>query len=408
VAVAALTVGVVSAGYLLYAGLGVLGLDRAVGWGVLITNFVFWIGVGHAGTFISAVLYLLRQPWRAAVSRSAEAMTLIAVLCAGLFPLIHLGRPALWFYLLPYPNSRGPLWMNFRSPLVWDMLAVGTYFTVSLGFWYWGLIPDLAALRRRVPGWRGRLYGRLSLGWDASVGTWAAYERTYFYLAALATPLVISVHSVVSLDFAVTVLPGWHSTAMPPYFVVGALYSGFALVLVLSLLARRTQEARALIGEDAVESLAKVYLALAVFMAWFYLGEVVFAWRGSEGAAWATLQERYTGEGCWRTWLMLVANIGLPQLLWHPRLRSHPGLLLGLALSTLAGMWLERWILIAGSLEQGYLPSSATALHCTVFDFGITVGAFGLFFTVYLLFLRVFPAFALSDLERAQAGEIQR
>jgi len=264
--------------YLMFYGIGVIGKNKTVGWGFLITNFVFWVGIGHAGTLISAILYLLRQNWRTAVNRSAEAMTLIAVMCAGLFPLMHMGRPWFFFYLMPYPNTRGSLWMNFRSPLVWDMLAISTYFTVSLVFWYLGLIPDLATLRDRATGLKKQVYGLLAFGWNGSSRTWHHYELVYLILAGLATPLVLSVHSVVSFDFATSLIPGWHANIFPPYFVAGAIFSGFAMVLTLMLVARKTMHFEEYITLRHIDAMTKVVLLTSMLVGLAYMTEFFMAW----------------------------------------------------------------------------------------------------------------------------------
>src|SRR4051812_6198036 len=319
VALAALTFGAVSAGYEVMTGIGTWGLNKSVGWAFDITNFVFWIGIGHAGTLISAILMLFRQKWRTSISRSAEGMTIFAVMCAGLFPLIHMGRPWFAFWVFPYPNSRGPLWVNFRSPLLWDVVAISTYFTISFVFWYVGMIPDLATLRDRTPPdrpWRRRIYALLSLGWDGSRRTWSRYETLSLLLAGLATPLVISVHSIVSMDFATSVIPGWHTTLFPPYFVAGAVFSGFAMVLTLMIITRKVLGFEHLITTRHLENMTKIIIVTGGIVSLAYGTEFLIAWYSGNPYERFTFVNRAFGPYAWAYWTMVTCNVATPNLFW--------------------------------------------------------------------------------------------
>ena len=400
----ALTVGAGCVSYEVATGIGVWGLNKTVGWAFDITNFVFWIGIGHAGTLISAILLLFRQRWRTSINRSAEAMTIFAVLCAALFPLIHMGRPWLAFFVIPYPNSRGPLWVNFRSPLLWDVFAINTYLTISLVFWYVGMIPDFATLRDRSgAGIRKTLYGIASLGWNGSLRTWSRYETLSTVLAALATPLVISVHSIVSMDFAVSILPGWHTTLFPPYFVAGAVYSGFGMVLTLLILTRSLMHLETYITIRHLEAMAKVTLLTGSIVGFSYLTEFFTAWLNGTLYEQATFYYRATGPYAWCFWTMVACNAVAPQVLWLRRVRTSVAALFVLSILVNIGMWLERFVIIVTSLHRSYLPSTWVMYRPTIIEVGTLIGSFGLFFTCFLLFIRLLPMIAMWEI-KADAG----
>ncbi|MEI7730440.1 MAG: NrfD/PsrC family molybdoenzyme membrane anchor subunit [Verrucomicrobiota bacterium] len=385
--------------YLISTGVGVWGLNHPVGWAWDITNFVFWIGIGHAGTLISAILFLLRQKWRASVNRAAEAMTLFAVICAAIYPLIHLGRAWLGWWLLPVPNANS-IWPQFRSPLVWDAFAVTTYFIVSLLFWYTGMIPDLATLRDRattLP--RKLIYGLLALGWTGSNRHWQSYEKAYLLLAGLSTPLVISVHSIVSFDFAVTQLPGWHSTLFPPYFVAGAIFSGFAMVLTLLIPLRAWCKLEDIITQRHLDLMCRVTLGTGLLVAYAYVMEFTLTWYGGNPYEVDCFRQRMSGPYAWAFWIMLICNVGLPQLFWFKPVRARVWVIFVLALLINVGMWLERLVIIAGSLARDFLPANwgyFTPTWVEVFTF---VGTIGLFLTLFLLFLRFLPMIAMYDVK---------
>jgi Ni/Fe-hydrogenase subunit HybB-like protein len=387
--------------YLIANGIGVWGLNNSVGWAFDITNFVFWIGIGHAGTLISAILLLFRQKWRTSINRSAEAMTIFAVMCAGLFPLLHMGRPWDAFFIFPYfPNQRGPLWVNFRSPLVWDVFAISTYFTISLVFWYLGMIPDLATLRDRAKGGIKKLvFGTLSLGWNGSHRTWARYEIVSLVLAGLATPLVLSVHSIVSMDFATSLVPGWHTTIFPPYFVAGAIYSGFGMVLMLLIITRQTMHLQRYITMRHLDAMAKILIVTGSIVGYAYASEFFSAWYGGN------LYERYhfinraTGPYAWCFYIMVVCNVITPQLMWFKKLRSSVAFLFVASVAVNIGMWFERFVIIVVSLHRAFLPSGWGMFYPTLIDFGILVGAFGLFFTCFMLFIRFLPMIAMWEIK---------
>jgi molybdopterin-containing oxidoreductase family membrane subunit len=395
--------------YTFASGVGTWGNNIPVAWGFGIVNFVFWIGLGHAGTFISAFLYLMNQSWRASINRMAEAMTLFAVLNAALFPLLHLGRPWFAYWLVPYPSTLG-VWPQFRSALVWDLFAVFTYLTTSALFFYLGLLPDLAAMRDRGPSlfWR-RVYGVLALGFRGSARQWLHYRSAYGLLAGLATALVISVHTIVSFDFAITLLPGWHSTIFPPYFVVGAIYSGFALVIALLLPARRAFGFQSIVTARHLELLAKVLLAMSLLIAYSYATELYAAARADDEPERRMLLEvRPFGHYAILYWLMLGANVLVPQLLWFARVRRRKGVLMLIALVVVAGMWLERFVLIVTSQSRDFLPSSFGDFVPTPVDAAILLGSGGLFAFLFLLFLRFLPFSAIHELkELAREKELE-
>jgi molybdopterin-containing oxidoreductase family membrane subunit len=398
-AAGALALGLALMGYTVWVGIGAWGLNRTIGWGFDITNFVFWIGIGHAGTLISAILLLLRQQWRTSIARAAEAMTIFAVMCAGIFPILHMGRPWLAFWALPYPNTRGSLWVNYRSPLVWDVFAISTYFTVSLLFWFLGLIPDFATLRDRSRGLKQKVYGWLSFGWDGSAQTWQRYEKASLLLAGLATPLVVSVHTIVSFDFATSLIPGWHTTIFPPYFVAGAVFSGFAMVLTLLLITRRVMGLQALITPRHLECMAKVLLTTGLLVAFAYATEVFIAWYSGSQAERFTFWNRAFGPYAWAYWLMVTCNVVVPQIFWWPKARRSEPLLLAGAVLVNVGMWFERFNIIVISLHRDYLPSSWSIYVPTRVELGILLGSFGLFFSCFLLFVRVAPVVALHEVK---------
>jgi len=399
-ALSALALGIVAVGYTLMTGIGTWGLNRTVGWGFDITNFVFWVGIGHAGTLISAVLFLFRQRWRTAVNRSAEAMTIFAVMCAGLFPLIHMGRPWLAFWVFPYPNTRGPLWINFRSALCWDVFAVSTYFLISLGFWYVGMIPDLATLRDRTTSkLKARLFGWFSLGWDGSTRTWLRYETVYLLLAGLATPLVFSVHSIVSFDFATSIIPGWHTTIFAPYFVAGAIFSGLAMVLTLMLVARKVMRLESYITKNHVSAMCKLIIGMGGIVATAYATEFFIAWySGNEFELFAFLN-RAMGPFAWAYWTMVSCNVLIPQLLWFKKVRANLLVVFLLSLVINVGMWFERFVIIVTSLHRDFLPSSWQGYVPTYIEIATFVGSFGLFFTCFLLFCRFLPVISMAEIK---------
>jgi len=395
----ALLLGILAISYTIATGIGTWGLNRTVGWAFDITNFVFWVGIGHAGTLISAVLFLFRQRWRTAVNRSAEAMTIFAVLCAALFPLIHMGRPWLAFWPMPYPNTRGSLWINWRSPLFWDVIAISTYFLVSLTFWYVGLIPDFATLRSRVKGLRKKIFGFLALGWNGSARTWQRYEVVYLLLAGLATPLVFSVHTIVSFDFATSVIPGWHTTIFPPYFVAGAIFSGLAMVLTLMLVARKVMRLENYITKNHVGAMCKLIIAMGGIVGMAYGTEFFIAWYSGNDYERFVFMNRALGPMAWAYWIMVSCNVIVPQFFWSRRLRENLGVVFALSLLINVGMWFERFVIIVTSLHRDFLPSSWTAYTPTLIEVTTLIGSFGLFFTLFLLFCRFLPVIAIGEIK---------
>jgi Ni/Fe-hydrogenase subunit HybB-like protein len=387
--------------YQMAIGLGITGYSPPMMWAVYITNFVFWVGIAHSGTLISAILYLLRARWRTAVSRAAEAMTVFAVMTAGLFPIVHLGRPWLFFWLLPYPSER-ELWVNFRSPLVWDVFAVTTYFTVSALFLFLGLVPDLAIVRDRATGLRRRLYGLAALGWQGTGEHWRHYTALYGFFAALATPLVVSVHSVVSWDFAMSIAPGWHSTIFAPYFVAGAIFSGLAMVLTILIPMRRLYALHDYVTLDHFESVAKLIIATSLIVSYAYATEGFLAWyRGSEYER-STFHDRATGSFAPLFWTMVLCNSLLPLLLFARRVRRSVPALFAISLLINVGMYLERFVIIASSLAHGVAPASWSGLYRpTWVELAITVGSFGWFALWFLLFVKLLPVLPVSELKEA-------
>jgi molybdopterin-containing oxidoreductase family membrane subunit len=395
-----LAAGVIATAHTIATGIGVWGLNKTVGWAFDITNFVFWIGIGHAGTFISAILFLFHQKWRTSINRSAEAMTLFAVMCAGLFPLIHMGRPWLFYWVFPYPNTRGSLWVNFRSPLLWDFFAISTYFTISLVFWYLGLVPDLATMRDRARSkFRRALYRLLSLGWNGSHRTWSRYETVYTVMAALATPLVLSVHSIVSFDFATSLLPGWHSTIFPPYFVAGAIFSGFAMVMTLMILVRWAMRLESYITIQHFDNMCKVTLLTGSIVGLAYLTEWFIGYYSGNPHERYMIVNRALGPYAWAFWTMVTCNVLVPQLFWFKRARTSIPIIFALSLLVNVGMWFERFVIIVTSLHRDYLPSSWAMYTPTLTELTILLGSFGLFFSAFLIFLRLFPLISINEVK---------
>ncbi|HEY6943668.1 MAG TPA: NrfD/PsrC family molybdoenzyme membrane anchor subunit [Candidatus Acidoferrum sp.] len=399
-ALSLLLLGAAAVTYEVATGIGTWGVNRTVGWAVGITCFVFWIGIGHAGTLISAILFLLRQRWRTSVNRSAEAMTIFAVMCAGVFPVIHLGRPWMAYWLFPYPNTRGSLWVNFRSPLVWDAFAIGTYFTISLVFWYLGLIPDLATVRDRLCcGFRHKLASVLSLGWNGSFRTWHRYESVYLMLAGLATPLVLSVHTIVSWDFATGVIPGWHATIFPPYFVAGAIFSGVAMVLTLVLVARKTMRLEDYITLRHIDVMCKLLLLTSGIVGIAYATEFFTALYSTGPFEEFAFLNRAFGPFGWSYAIMVGCNVLVPQLLWFRKVRGNLWMVFPISILINVGMWFERFVIIVTSLHRDFLPSSWTSYRPTPIELSMLVGSFGLFFTLFLLFCRLLPVVAMAEVK---------
>ena len=399
-ALSCLVIWAFSVGSFVLRGQGVLGINQPNGWGTDITNFVFWVGIGHAGTLISAVLFLFRQKWRTAINRSAEAMTIFAVITALTFPLLHTGRP--WyaaFWLLPYPNQR-QLWVNFRSPLLWDVFAVGTYFTISLVFWYIGLIPDLASVRDRAKsGIRRVAYTLLSMGWRGSSRNWSHYEIAYMILAGLSTPLVLSVHSIVSFDFAVSQIPGWHTTVFPPYFVAGAIFSGFAMVVTLCVIMREMFGLKNYITIDHMERMNKVILCTGMIVGYAYACEFFIAWYSGSTFERYVFVNRAFGPYWWAYWTMVSCNVFIPQIFWWKAARRSIPVMFVISLYVNIGMWFERYVIVVTSLHRDFLPSSWKMYIPTWYDWGWTLGSFGLFFALFLLFVRVLPTIAMAEIK---------
>ena len=387
-------------GYLIGTGIGVWGNNSPVFWAFDITNFVFWIGIGHAGTLISAILFLLRQKWRTSINRAAEAMTIFAVICALIFPGIHMGRIWFAYWMAPYPNQMS-IWPNFRSPLLWDVFAVSTYFTVSLLFWYLGMIPDMATFRDRATNkLRYFIFGTLALGWRGSARQWHVYEWAYLFLAGLATPLVISVHSVVSTDFAVAQLPGWHTTIFPPYFVAGAIFSGFAMVVTLMVPARAYFGLKHLVTIRHLDNMNKILLATGCIVAYSYAIEVFMAWYSGNIYEEFAAANRAMGPYAWAFWLMVFCNVAAPQLFWFKKWRTTPGLMIIVAILVNVGMWFERFVIIVASLNRDFLPSSWFIYIPTWVDLSMLAGSFALFFTLFLLFCRYLPMVAVHEVKQ--------
>jgi Ni/Fe-hydrogenase subunit HybB-like protein len=388
-----------SVGLLVWNGIGIWGNMNPIGWAWDIVNFVFWVGIGHAGTLISAILFLLRQNWRTAINRAAEAMTIFAVICALMFPALHIGRPWLPYWMLPIPNQMD-MWPQFRSPLDWDVFAVSTYFTVSLTFWFMGLIPDFATIRdRAVSTPRRFIYGVLAMGWRGSSRQWHRYERAYLILAALSTPLVLSVHSVVSFDFATAQLPGWHATIFPPYFVAGAIFSGFAMVATLLIPAREFFGLKSIIEMRHLELMMKIILATGTMVGYAYAMEFFIAWYSASSYEQFTFINRAFGPYAWAYWAMVSCNVIFPQLFWFKKVRTNLGAMMVICVLVNVGMWFERFVIIATSLARDFLPPAWGYFVPTIFDFSTFLGTFGLFFTLFLLFCRYLPMVATAEVK---------
>lgn len=397
-----MTIGFALIGYMIaVTGVGESGIRNPVNWGMMIITFVFWVGIGHAGTLISAILFLFRQKWRTAINRSAEAMTIFAVICAGIFPLIHTGRQ--WYsayWLFPIPNWMGPLWVNFRSPLIWDVFAVSTYFTISLFFWYTGLVPDIATVRDRAKNWfRKKIYGVLALGWRGSHRGWSHYEIAYLILAGLATPLVLSVHSVVSFDFAVSIIPGWHTTIFPPYFVAGAIFSGFAMVVTLLVIAREAFDLKQFITIGHLDNMNKVILATGMIVGLAYGTEFLIAYYSGVPYEEFIFYARATGQYAWAYWLMVFCNVVTPQIFWFKSLRRNIPVMFIASIFVNIGMWFERFVIVVTSLAQDFLPAAWSYFSLSLWDYGVMIGSFGLFFTLFLLFCRFLPTVSIAEVK---------
>ena len=390
--------------YTIGTGIGSWGLNKTIGWAWDITNFVWWIGIGHAGTLISAVLLLFRQKWRMGINRSAEAMTIFAVICAAMFPLLHMGR--LWIgliWVLPLPNTYGSLWVNFASPLLWDVFAITTYFSVSLVFWYIGLIPDFATIRDRAKR-AGRkisafIYGILSFGWDGAAKTWSRYETVSLVLAGLATPLVLSVHTIVSMDFATSVIPGWHTTIFPPYFVAGAIFSGFAMVLTLLIITRRVYNLEDYITIKHLELMNIVIIVTGSIVGIAYLTELFMAWYSGVEYEQYAFYNRVTGPYWWAYWSMMTCNVISPQLFWFKKIRTNIAATFIISIIVNIGMWFERFVIIVTSLHRDFLPSSWAMFYPTIYDVGMYLFTFGLFFTAFLAFSKYFPVINMAEVK---------
>lgn len=395
--------GMLSIAYTIGTGIGAWGLNKTVGWAWDITNFVWWIGIGHAGTLISAVLLLFRQKWRMAINRSAEAMTIFAVVQAALFPLIHMGRPWLAYYVFPIPNQFGSLWMNFNSPLIWDVFAISTYFSVSVVFWYIGLIPDFAMIRDRMSAtispMKKKLYSLLSFGWSGKAKHWQRFEEVSLVLAGLATPLVFSVHSIVSMDFATSIVPGWHTTIFPPYFVLGALFSGFAMVETLLIIMRKVVSLESYITIKHIEYMNVIIILTGSLVGTAYMTELFMSWySGVEFEQYAFLN-RATGPYWWAYVIMMTCNVLTPQLYWITKIRTSFVATFVISIFINIGMWFERFVIIVTSLHRDYLPSAWTMFSPTFIDIGIFLGTLGFFFTLFLLYSRTFPVIAQAELK---------
>lgn len=382
-----------------YYGIGTWGTNKTIGWAWDITNFVWWVGIGHAGTFISAILLLFRQKWRTSINRSAEAMTLIAIACAGFFPLIHMGRLLLGFFIFPYPNTRA-LWVNFNSPLLWDVFAITTYFLVSLIFWYVGLIPDIGTVRDKITSkFKKAVYKFLSFGWTGSAKHWARHETVSMVLAGLAAPLVLSVHTIVSFDFATSVIPGWHTTIFPPYFVSGAVFSGFAMVLTLMIITRKALNLEEYITVSHIESMNKIIILTGSIVGIAYVTEFFIAWYSGVEFELYAFYNRAFGPYAWAYWIMMTCNVITPQLFWFKKIRTSVWATFIISIFVNIGMWFERFVIIVTSLHRDYLPSSWTMYKPTLVEVGLYVGTFGVFFTLFLLFVRVFPVIAIAEIK---------
>ncbi len=399
VALAGLAMFLATVVYLIVTGIGIFGNNMPVAWALPIVNFVWWIGIGHAGTLISAALLLFRQPWRTSINRFAEAMTIFAVICAGLYPILHLGRPWVFYWLVPYPNTHG-LFPQFRSPLDWDLFAIGTYMSVSIAFWFVGLIPDLATLRNSAKSRIGKIfYGILSLGWHGSSKNWQRYMRAYLLLAAISFPLVLSVHSTIAMDFAVSQLPGWNNTIMPPYFVAGAVFAGFAMVLILAIPLRKLFNLEGLITMRHLDNAAKLMLGTGMIVVYGYFIELFFAWYSGVEVERFMAVNRMFGDYGWAFWALIFCNLVAIQPLWLTRVRQTPWMLFVISVLVSIGMWLERFVIFIVSLTRDFLPSSWGNYSTTLYDWTLFIGSLGLFFTLFLVFIRLLPSIATTEVK---------
>ncbi len=382
-----------------WKGIGEWGSNRTINWAWDITNFVWWIGIGHAGTLISAILLLFRQRWRTGVNRAAEAMTIFAVVCAGQFPIFHMGRVWLAFFIFPFPNTRGPLWVNFNSPLLWDVAAISTYFSVSLLFWYTGLVPDLATVRDRATGWRRKIYESASFGWTGAAKHWQRWESLSLILAGISTPLVLSVHTIVSFDFATSVIPGWHTTIFPPYFVAGAVFSGFAMVLTLMIITRKVLKLEEYITLNHIDSMNKVIVLTGTIVGVAYLTELFVAWYSGYIYEQFAFYNRVFGIYWWSYFGMMFCNVVAPQIFWSRSMRRNIWVTFFLSIVINIGMWFERFVIIATTLARDFLPSSWAYYNPTWVEISIFSGTMGLFFVLYLIFCRVAPVVAVAEVK---------
>ncbi len=386
-------------GYLFWEGVGIWGLNNPVGWGWAIVNFVFWVGIGHAGTLISAILFLLRQRWRTSINRFAEAMTIFAVICALMFPAIHVGRVWVLYWVFPVPNQMS-VWPNFRSPLLWDTFAVGTYFTCSLIFWYVGLVPDLATLRDRAKkGLRRIFLGIFSLGWRGGNRQWKHYELAYLVLAGISTPLVLSVHSIVSTDFATSQLPGWHTTIFPPYFVAGAIFSGFAMVMTLMVIARSVFKLYDLVSIKTLERMNIIMMVTGMMVGYAYSTEFFMSWYSGNPYEQFAFVNRAFGQYAWAYWIMVSCNVLVPQIFWFKKLRRSIPVMFVASILVNVGMWFERFVIVVTSLSRDFLPANWDYYSPTIFDWLVLIGSFGLFFTMFLLFIRFLPMMSMTEVK---------
>lgn len=401
ISTAALLFGIYSIYITVYKGIGTWGVNNTVAWGWAIVNFVWWIGIGHAGTAFSIFLLVLRQKWRSSINRAAEAMTVLAVLCAALFPTLHMGRVWLAFYIFPYPNTRGPLWVNYNSPLFWDFTAITAYLLISVSFWYMGMLPDFGTIRDKTTSKIKRaVYGFFSLGWTGSSRQWIRYDALSFILGGLAAVLVVSVHSIVSTDFAAGIVPGWHSTIFPPFFVVGAIFSGFAMVMTLMVIIRKIYHLRDYITDNHMDAIARILIFISLIMGTSYLTELFIAWySGNEYEIFAIFRNRVTGSYSVQFWIMIVCNALIPQLFWFKKIRRNGLALLLISLAINVGMWFERFNIVITSLTKEFLPSNWAGYTPTYIDIGVFLGTIGLFASGVLMFMRYIPMMAISELK---------
>jgi molybdopterin-containing oxidoreductase family membrane subunit len=401
IAVVMIIVGLWSIYNLITTGIGIWGLNNNVGWGWDIINFVWWVGIGHAGTAFSIFLLILRQRWRTSINRAAEAMTVFAVICAALFPLLHMGR--LWdaFFILPYPNSRGPLWVNFNSPLFWDVVAISTYLMASGVFWYMGMIPDFASIRERATGkMKKAIYSVLSFGWVGTARSWLRFETAAMLLGGLTAPLVVSVHSIVSMDFATSIVPGWHTTIFPPYFVIGAIFSGFGMVMTLMIIVRKVFKYEDFVTQGHLDAIARILTFISLIMGTAYLTELFIAWYGgTEYEMFTFMKNRITGDYTFAFWAMITCNAIIPQLFWFKKIRKNLLVVFVISIIINIGMWFERYVIVVTSLSKDFLPSSWAAYHPTIYDKALFIGTLGIFLLGLLIFFRFIPMMAISELK---------